>query len=105
MVTEVQLKMVPRPFWGRAKQVYDLFGVTEKILRRLVAQGHVRTRKLGDSQNAIRIFSVTDLWQYLEYFGEIEGKGVDDVDRPDTTPGVKKTPGSTTGAQERVHGG
>lgn len=63
---EVQIEKAPRPLWGQAKQVKDLLGIPENVLRDLDNSGLVRSKKLGRDRRATRVYRIGDLLEFLE---------------------------------------
>ena len=54
------------PIWGNAATVAAVSGVPPGVLRRLVAEGHVRRRKLGESRQALALYRIGDVLEYLD---------------------------------------
>ena len=54
-------ELVPLPVWARRRTIYHLFGIPGRKLDQLLAEGVVRTVKLGQVKNSARLFRVEDV--------------------------------------------
>lgn len=58
--------VLERPRWARRELALALTGVSEPTLLRLVNDGHVRARKMGDKPKCGCVFCVRDIEEWLE---------------------------------------
>lgn len=52
--------------WAQKQDVLDAFGLPDRRLRELVAEGYVRSLKLSGGRSALRLFNVADVSNVLE---------------------------------------
>ncbi len=67
---QLKLEKITRPYSAQAKTVRNLFGLPTHVTRRLADNGRIRFVKLGESKQAVRLYFVDDIIEYLE--GEAE---------------------------------
>ncbi len=65
-MTELQIEKAPRPMWAQTRQVKELLGIPENVLRDLANSGLVRSKKLGRDQRATRVYRMGDILEFLE---------------------------------------
>jgi hypothetical protein len=63
--------MLP-PIWADAKTAARLFCLSRHQLLKLSKEGKIRSRKLGDSKQADRLYKVADIEEFLLAGGEVE---------------------------------
>lgn len=60
-----ELKTVLCPIFASAKDCSHLFGLSEKFIAQLAADGVVRCKKTGESKLAGKLYNVQDLYDWM----------------------------------------
>jgi len=61
----LELETIPRPLWVNPEQAEAIFGISAWTLRKVVKEGHVRSAKVADTQQAPRVYHARDLHEWL----------------------------------------